>query len=580
MLLGHVVPVTATGATRRDLAAELVAHRDELRPPSVVMSPEHLGAAHQTRFSFARSLLRRMARDSWTVERTSFDLDAEGRGEAIYRVDAGGHDLHFVAFTTTLDEATHTDRVVADAWEVTCALVDSDPSGTFLDDLRRSVPLQEHGRLDSRVLVLARGNRSVRFYEHLVDRLASGLQPEATEVADADYIMRSTAFYGNGKFGMRSFLGYPDDHPLRAAYRAQFLAAWLFRELSYDSVEHCARARGGAGAVPFDGGWRRYFGLGNATGLGLVPFAFRHPAILNAWAGIRELALAGVRAAPGTPERLAELTGRLDRAHAHYSALGGPDRPPWLGPSSLALVVERTRERLEEVADRRRPFDALYRWAEEQDVETCELVASMLVDLDDRISDDEADSMLLVDEEVRMDPATTVDQLRQLLADGYGWLDGLGLDDTGSDHYWWVVSDNTDEPRRAVRRELGPGQREVPIGVALQLGSLRQHLEGLPGGMRLATVLADHPEHAPGARRLLGSGLPYGEPRDNACRAGFLPLQLQRFQLAAYGMDNYSPKSTDWLRVTLFQGAPRVADLGSDPSDDWIRPPRPDRGSR
>lgn len=42
-----------------------------------------------------------------------------------------------------------------------------------------------------------------------------------------------------------------------------------------------------------------------------------------------------------------------------------------------------------------------------------------------------------------------------------------------------------------------------------------------------------------------------------------------------YGMDNFKPKSTDWLRVTLFQGAPRLDDLGPNTTDDWVLPPRP-----
>ena len=44
-----------------------------------------------------------------------------------------------------------------------------------------------------------------------------------------------------------------------------------------------------------------------------------------------------------------------------------------------------------------------------------------------------------------------------------------------------------------------------------------------------------------------------------------------------YGMDNFKPKSTDWLRVTLFQGAPRLGDLGNDTGDEWVLPPRPGR---
>ena len=74
------------------------------------------------------------------------------------------------------------------------------------------------------------------------------------------------------------------------------------------------------------------------------------------------------------------------------------------------------------------------------------------------------------------------------------------------------------------------------------------------------------------------------------CDRDHLPLQLQRFQLAMYGMDNFKPKSTDWLRVTLFQGAPRLADLADGIAragsardaftneaftDTWVLPPRP-----
>ena len=50
--------------------------------------------------------------------------------------------------------------------------------------------------------------------------------------------------------------------------------------------------------------------------------------------------------------------------------------------------------------------------------------------------------------------------------------------------------------------------------------------------------------------------------RTNLLAADFLPLHLQRFQLAVYGMENFNPQSTDWLRVTLFSGAPRIERLG------------------
>ena len=42
-----------------------------------------------------------------------------------------------------------------------------------------------------------------------------------------------------------------------------------------------------------------------------------------------------------------------------------------------------------------------------------------------------------------------------------------------------------------------------------------------------------------------------------------------------YGMDNFKAQSTDWVRVTLFQGAPRITELCSDTSDDWVWPQQP-----
>ena len=148
-----------------DLLTRLNDRYPELRPSEVVMAPARLGAARSTRYSFSRTLLRHAARQGWRTSRMELNLDSAGRGRAIYRVDAGGHEVHFVAFTDTLEESTHTDRVVADAWEITAALVDGPISEDLLTALAGSVPLQEDARLAARVLVLTRGNRSVGFYD-------------------------------------------------------------------------------------------------------------------------------------------------------------------------------------------------------------------------------------------------------------------------------------------------------------------------------------------------------------------------------------------------------------------------------
>ena len=155
------------------LQAELAARADRIRPASYVMRPDVLGAARLSRYSFSRTLLRRAVADGWTAGRSHQHLDLEGRGESVYFVDTGTQRFSFVAFTTTIDESAHTDRVIADRWEVAGALVDGDVDDDLLARLRVEVPEQERGRLDPRVLSLTRGNRSVRFFGYLVDELAA-----------------------------------------------------------------------------------------------------------------------------------------------------------------------------------------------------------------------------------------------------------------------------------------------------------------------------------------------------------------------------------------------------------------------
>ena len=563
------------------LAGELEARSTRLRPPEVVMEPRRYGSARLTRYSFNRTMLRRAVADGWTARRVSLDIDAEGRGEAIYEVVADGVPFSFVAFLTTLDESEHTDRVIAERWEICGALVEGELTDELMAMCRSEIPAQESGRVDPRVLVLTRGNRSVRFFDYLVQCLADGNQPDPDLVADSGYIMRSTAFYGNGKYGMRSFSGYADDHPLRVPYRAQFVCAWMFRELSYDVVESCAFARGDA-AVPFDDQWRRFFGLGNATGLGLVPYAFKHPAVVNAWVAVREIALADVRAMSRTDDLVQRLAIWIQRARTHYETGTDDDCSPFFSAAQLVPVVAAISAQFEALRDRDDLLDALYLWAEEQGPETSELVVSLLVELHDG-DDDLFDDLLRAEEHHVVDPAMTLGELLRMIEERFSWLGDLDLDNASADGNWWVISDNTEEPRRVPKSEIEPAGRDVAIDFALRIHRLSRSAQARPADQTITELLAAEPEHRLGVERVVASIDPYGEPRDNRCSPEYLPLLVQRFQLAMYGMDNFKPKSTDWLRVTLFQGAPRLDDLAAGPSDDWVLPARPltvaDRGA-
>ena len=145
-----------------------------LRPAAQVMDLDRLGSHFQSRLSFVRSSMRRMMNEQWRIQRTCFDLDAEGFGTAIYRIDTATAHYHCVIFSNDLPPEKRSDRVIADQWDVSFVLLAGDVDEQQLADLRRNVPLQEAGRFDARVLVLSRANRSLRNFERFLGALAEG----------------------------------------------------------------------------------------------------------------------------------------------------------------------------------------------------------------------------------------------------------------------------------------------------------------------------------------------------------------------------------------------------------------------
>ena len=88
-----------------------------IRPPNVVMDLERLGTLSASRLSFTRCLLRQMARQRWQITTQRFDLDREGYGSAIYRLQTPNGRYHIVIFSQELTEEKRSDRVIADAWD-------------------------------------------------------------------------------------------------------------------------------------------------------------------------------------------------------------------------------------------------------------------------------------------------------------------------------------------------------------------------------------------------------------------------------------------------------------------------------
>lgn len=556
-----------------------------LRAPEVVCSADDLGGARSTRHSFTRQLIRELSSGRWSFTRTLFDLDELGRGTASYEIHVDDYVMTLVLFSQVIGEESRTDRVIAETWDVTGALLEGQLTEHMIDDLRPQVTVQEEGRAAPGTLIWGRANRSVRFFNQVVADLAEGRQPHPDAFGLSPYLLRSTAFYSNGKFGMRDFESFADGHVFSVPYRAHMLAALLFRDFSYELAEHCARAINPA-AAKLEGDWARYFGLGNATGLGLVPYVINHPEILDAWLWSREYPLAVAMAREDVPNSdEAGLVAHLLDHFAVYLAQQGDEVPePYSAGTELAAALTPIRQFAREYIATgtidgeltTTPWRSLHEVATESGPEVRGIVATVISELTESL-DGEVEAALLCEESRRVDPSWTIRKLEAAINEHYRWIDGFDFTSTSQVDRFWFTSADSEEPRRGDTAGDHGVAVQHAVNIAEEVWQLRELLRSLPGDQSIAEFLIAYPHARAAVGRVQTVGpLPYGELHLNLRSSAFIPLDPQRAQLAIYGMENYNPQSTDWLRVTLLSGAPRVSDINSGLTDDrWMFPLRP-----
>ena len=102
------------------------------------------------------------------------------------------------------------------------------------------------------------------------------------------------------------------------------------------------------------------------------------------------------------------------------------------------------------------------------------------------------------------------------------------------------------------------------------MAGFRQTLSESDPQQSLMTFLQQYPEFRHLARRAQAlEDHPYGEIQDNLISGDCSPLNILRFKLACFGAAKFDPKSSLWTRITMFQGAPLMNELGEPWADDW-----------
>ncbi|MGX1097796.1 hypothetical protein [Amorphus sp. MBR-141] len=550
------------------------------RPPSTVMRLERLGSFFPSRLSFMPTLMRRLRDEEWRIERGETALDAEGYGHVLYHARGPERTYTLIAYSRQLDAERRSDRVIADAWDATFSLFDGVPDAADIARLADNTPQQEAGRYRSSELVLSRANRSVRFFEHVVERLAAGDQPDPELVAGVGYLMRTTAVYGNGKFGISDRARFADRPELAGPFQAEMLNVYLIRCFTLDLVEHIARNRAPERFVPLARATRRRLGIGNATGLGMAPFLANQPVLINNWIAAREAALASVRSLDAATHAAAEgVRAALALARAHVAEWHVDDARQAARIARLADDLAALSGWIEaaDPLSGPRPFDAIYRHAEASlGLEAQELTVTLLLEPHGALVDPLTATMS-AGEAVRFDAAMTIGRLKEIIRTRYAWALAIDFGAPPSQQRFWYVSEEKLEPRLGVRATEDGADREMPLAIARDVQALAAVLEEFADGQRVVDATLAHPEVRQTAARVQTvARFPYGEIRDNLIGEECLPIDLLRCKLSFFGASKFDPKSDLWTRITMFAGAPLPDELMRG-GPDWfvLAPGRP-----
>ena len=148
----------------------------ELRDPNKIMKLSRLGSFHQSKLSFLRSFLNEFK--DWEYKRDLFDLNINGFGEAVYSFKKNKRVYSLICFANEIKDEESSDRVIATKWDAAFTLHDGVPTKKDIERLKNEVPKQEVGRLSYKELTLSRANKSVRIYNHVVESLSKGQQPD------------------------------------------------------------------------------------------------------------------------------------------------------------------------------------------------------------------------------------------------------------------------------------------------------------------------------------------------------------------------------------------------------------------
>ncbi|WP_415323765.1 hypothetical protein [Candidatus Pelagibacter sp. Uisw_127] len=531
-----------------------------LRDPNIVMKLSRLGSFHQSKLSFLRSFLKEFK--DWDYKRDLFELNEHGYGIAVYSFKKKNRVYSLICFANELDENERSDRVIATKWDAAFTLFDGVPAKQDIERLKNEVPKQEFGRLSFKELTLSRANKSVRIFNHVVESLSKGVQPDRELLDKVGYLYRTTAVYGSGKFGLADRFRIKDRKEIYGPFRLEMMLVYLVRQFTFDQVNHVAKNKNPKKAVKLDPEICRNLGIGNSTGLGMAPFIVNHPTLLNNWISARETSLKKIREIKNISNEEIELfLGCLKKSIKNITSWNTESEYQIKKIKSLLSDLNKFIMYLDKEFNFKQDFafNEMYLDLEKNYCEECiEYVVSMMMEPFDDIVTPLIQEMSSEEGKYFNIPTErTVAELKAILENKYSEILNIDFSKKENNLNFWFISKNKEEPRLANRFDENGADLEQPLAIARDVKKLYDLLSVSKNSWTIAKFLSTNNELRHVVRRaFIVEKFPYSEIQDNTIGQEIMPIDMLRLKLSFFGALKFDPRSDKWLRICMFQGAP------------------------
>ena len=528
-----------------------------------VMKLRNLGSYHPTRLSFSRQLIITLIRENWIFKFQDWKINKLGKGYCVISVENKKDVFSLIIFSHLIKNEERSDRVIAEKWDFKFSLFTGIPNEKELKHLKKNVPLQENGDHLKKQLTLSRANKSTRLFNHFLENLSNGLQPEFEQVKKIGYLLRTTAVYGNGKFGIGDYNFKSDSKILRNGFWAEMLTVYMLKIFSIEYVNFLAKNKS-INYTKLNDNISDYLGTGNATGLGMAPFVVNHPKLIHKWINTKQtLIKIALDQKTLSKNKLKLFLLLLENSKKHINQWEVEDK-------KQQNLINQSRKEIDQIINSKLlfkilnsdyPLKKLLSKFNRINNETREMLYSIFLELYPKVTDSYSGKMNASDK-VTLNTNYSIAKIKSLIKLNYSWALKINFNHSSSKYFFWYVSETKQEPRLGLSKEDHGYEKRLPLDIAKQISDLNETLKKMPNKMKISEFCLKHHKFKSIIKRvLINEKHRFSEIHENLEDKKMRPIDILRFKLSFFGACKFDPKSNLWTRITLFQGVPLPKNL-------------------